>query len=599
MNTPAGGPKDKEAPVILKTIPKNGMLNFQGKDIIIYFNKYVVLDKINEKFMVSPPLAKKPQIAIKGKTIRVGLNEKLRDSSTYTLYFQDAIRDLNEGNPINNYQFVLSTGSYLDSLSVTGNVGNGLNLDPPENTMVMLYRNLADSFVVKHLPDYITRVEQNGEFRIDNVHQGVYKLYALKDLDNSKTYNSRDEGFAFYPDTVTITPEKNFLPPKKDTTKISNLKPVKEMTQNKPSSGKDKTVNPLKGKIQLKPPVKGDYQLILFQAEKQARYLTSSSRKMSYQLTYTLSLPPDSNKFGFLIPGASERSYFFQNSINRDSITIWLTDSTVYNRQNILTIINFPFTDSLGVIKQKTDSINMRFLAPRVRGKAAKRTSYKVSSGIASSQVRPDKKFSFTAPTPFAEPDTSKIRLYELIKESKIRVPVKLEKDSMNVCRYNMLTKIETGKSYLLIADSAAFKNIYGDCSDSIGSKFTVSTPEMFGTLTLDLKNFEGNIIIQLLDQSEKVLRQAYTKSEGKLVFPLLEKGFYRIRAIFDLNRDGKWTTGNFTLHRQPEPAIYYPAEIEVKENWELVQTWDLGRKNYKDYKLFQVKKTEQTAKTK
>ena len=63
--------------------------------------------------------------------------------------------------------------------------------------MVLLYRELADSFVVKHLPDYISRVDQKGYFRINNVKSGNYRLYALKDADNSKNYNFPEEEFAF------------------------------------------------------------------------------------------------------------------------------------------------------------------------------------------------------------------------------------------------------------------------------------------------------------------------------------------------------------------------------------------------------------------
>lgn len=582
IGTPSGGPKDKEPPVVQKTTPENGARNFNGNEIIIPFNEFVTLDKITEKFMVSPPLAKRPQILIRGKAVHVRINEKLRDSSTYTLYFQDAIRDLNEGNPINNYQFVFSTGPFIDSLSVTGNVSNGLDLNPPENTLVLLYRNLADTFVVRHLPDYITRVEDNGEFRINNVHQGIYRLYALKDDDNSKTYNNLNEDFAFYDDTISVTPEKNFLPVK-DTV-------VKDTARIKPATGKK----------QLKPPRQGEYQMILFKAEKKARYLTSSGRKLPYQFIYTLSLPPDSLKFGLRIPDAPRNSYFFQNSKNRDTITVWLTDSSLYKRSEILTIANYPFTDSLGIVKLKTDSIKMRFSFPAPsRAKVVKRTPYKVNFGIQGGQVRPDKQFVFTASAPFAGPDTSRIRLYEVEKEKKTIIPVRLEKDSSNVCRYNMITRITAGKSYLLIADSAAFKNIYGEYSDSTGARFTVATPEMYGTLVLDLKNREGNIIIQLLDQAEKIVRQVYVKGDEKVKFSLLEKGIYRIRAISDLNGDGKWTTGDFDRHRQPEPVNYYPSEIEVKENWELNQTWDLERKNFKDFKLIQPKKTEQTGKTK
>jgi hypothetical protein len=62
--------------------------------------------------------------------------------------------------------------------------------------------------VVKHLPEYISRVDQDGYFRIDNVRPGTYRLYGLKDGDNSKNYNRPDEEFAFMDSTVVITREK-------------------------------------------------------------------------------------------------------------------------------------------------------------------------------------------------------------------------------------------------------------------------------------------------------------------------------------------------------------------------------------------------------
>jgi hypothetical protein len=105
------------------------------------------------------------------------------------------------------------------------------------------------------------------------------------------------------------------------------------------------------------------------------------------------------------------------------------------------------------------------------------------------------------------------------------------------------------------------------------------------------VKNYEGDRIIQLLDKSEKLIAEAYMKKDGKVVFPLLESGFYRLRVIYDLNGDGKWTTGDFTLHRQPEPVSYYPGEIELRTGYELEQDWDIGIKNFKDQKLREKKK--------
>jgi hypothetical protein len=570
MGMPSGGPKDKEIPVILKSVPVNGATGFRNKEIVVTFNEYVVLDKISEKFMVSPPMKKRPLIYVRGKSIHIEYDDELKDSTTYTFYFQDAIRDLNEGNAINNYQFVFSTGPFIDSLSVTGNVYSALYLDPPENTLVLLHSQLADSSVVKQFPDYITRVESNGEFRIDNVHPGTYRLYALTDADNSKNYNNRDELFAFYEEPVRITPEKNFLPVKKDTVAV------------KPAAD---------GKIPVKPAVTGEFPLILYQAEKKLHYLTSSSRKQPYQLTYALSLPPDTLKFEFSIPGASTETYFIEKSRKNDTITVWLTDSTIYNRQQIETIVRYPFTDTLGITGLKDDTVQMRYIAPRPqRTKVVKRAPYQVSTGI-TSQVRPDKKIILTATAPLLPPDTSRLAFYELLKDQKIRHPYSLTRDTSKACRYYVETELKPGKTYLFITDSSAFSSIYGDYSDSAGIKFSVLSPESFGKLILDMKGYEGDKIIQLMDNSEKLIRQTYLKNNRKLEFPLLEKGMYRVRAIFDLNNDGVWTTGDFDTHRQPEPVSYYPEEIEIKENWEKIYLWELSPQNTKASKL-QIKKT-------
>ena len=212
VSNPTGGPRDRTPPVILESVPEYGAKNFRGKSIIITFDEYVALDNINDKFMVSPPMKKKPRVFVRGKNVITEYDEALRDSTTYTFYFQDAIKDLNEGNVIENYQFVLSTGSVIDSLSVTGNVYKAYDLETPEKTMVLLYRELADSFVVKHLPDYISRVDLKGYFRINNVKAGKYRLYSLKDGDNSKNYNLPDEEFAFMNSPIEITPENNFIP---------------------------------------------------------------------------------------------------------------------------------------------------------------------------------------------------------------------------------------------------------------------------------------------------------------------------------------------------------------------------------------------------
>jgi hypothetical protein len=592
ISSPSGGLRDRLVPVIVKSVPEPATKNFRGDRITVTFNEYVVLDNITEKFMVSPPMLKKPRVFIKGKSVNVEFDEVLRDSTTYTFYFQDAIRDLNEGNILDNYKFVFSTGPVIDSLSVTGNVYNGFNLEVPEKTQVIMHRELADSAVTKHIPEYISRVDQNGYFRIDNIRSGIYRLYALSDADNSKNYNLEEEGFAFLDSTIEVTSGKNFIIEVRDTSSIkkeenktagdkppvktAGKKTAKKVPDNKP------LINPRDTII-----LTGEYQLFLFTGPKKNHYLTSSDRSSQFLLNFTVSLPPDSMTFGFSIDGASDDAYFTERSKNNDTLKVWITDSTLYSKPMISALLRYPFTDTLGNLTYKDDTIMMRFTAPRaIRGTKIKKPVLAVETNISTGTLKPGQPIYFKTETPFANPDTSRIVLYELLDSTSVRIPFEFIRDSANASRYFLRTTLLEKKKYLFIADSASFHNIYNEASDSVGIKFSIKDPESYCKMILSVKYGEGDLIIQLLDKSERLVHESYLKKDGKLEFPLLESGFYRIRAIFDLNGDGKWTTGDFTEGRQPEPVSYYPAEIELKTGWELDQDWEIGQKNVKNQKL-------------
>lgn len=550
VGSPSGGPRDRLAPVVVKSEPGNGARNYRGKEIIITFNEYVVLDQINEKFIVSPPLAEKPEVSLKGKSIVVRSDEDLRDNTTYTFNFQDAIKDLNEGNKLENFQFVLSTGDFIDSLTVAGSIVNAYDLGIPENTLILLYSNLADSAVTGSLPDYISRADKNGMFLIQNVHAGKYRLYALKDADNSKNFNLIDEEFAF----------------------LEN--PVEALIPAWDAEGPADSISV---------PGEAENKLVLFRHEKKMRYLNSSSRNMPYQLIYTLSLPPDTLGFDFSIPGTDPELYLTEKSRDRDTVRIWLKDSLLYSQPQISTLVTYPFSDTTGDVILKRDTLIMRFIKPRSSREESGRQVFRVSGNMSGASLRPGQKIYFESQTPFRAPDTSKIFIFRLINDSlRIKVPYTMVTDTTNSRRIIMSADLAPGQNYLFIADSSAFGDIYGEHSDSTGTRISMRNAESFGSLAVNLKNYTGYCIIQLLDGSEKPVIEQYTKSEGSVKFLFLNKGIYRMRAIFDLNGDRRWTTGDFSTGRQPEPVSFFPGEIEIKENWDLEQDWDLSDMNVK-----------------
>ena len=580
ISAPSGGPRDKVPPVLVKSVPENGARNFRENLFIVTFDEFVTLDNVNEKLMVSPPMKKKPKVSIKSKSVNVEYEDELRDSTTYAFFFMDAIRDLNEGNKLEDFRFVFSTGPVIDSLSVTGNVFISGNLEIPEETIVMLFRELADFAVVKHLPDYISRVDQDGYFRIDNIRPGKYRLYALKDEDNSKNYNLIEEEFAFLDSIIAITPERNFIPEVKDTSD------VKKIISKPPGQVKPVEIKPIEPVA-----LKGEYQLLLFKSPKKNHYLAGSSRDMAYKLNYILSAPPDSMKVDFSIPDAEDK-YFKEWSRERDTLTVWITDSSLYSQQQITTYITYPFTDTLQALGYKEDTVLMRYTAPRApRSARVKKTFFKVNTNISGGILKPGQALLFESQTPFKEPDTTQISLYEIVKSEEKQIDYSFRKDSLNSCRYFFDAALQPGNKYIFKAYPNAFGNIYEENSDSIKINFSVKEEEAYSKLTLKLLNYSGDRIIQLLDKTENLVSQALIKKEEKHVFTLLEPGYYRLRVIYDLNSDGKWTTGDFDSGRQPEPVSYYPEEIEIKTGWELDQDWDMGEMNVKDQKMKASKK--------
>jgi uncharacterized protein (DUF2141 family) len=584
IGSPSGGPRDREPPVVVKTIPAAGATGYSGYKVEITFNEYVALDNINDNLIVSPPSKKKPKTWIRGKTVVTEFEDDFADSTTYSLNFQDAIKDLNEGNVFEDYQFVFSTGPVLDSLSVTGNVYNADNLEVPEKLFVMMHRQLADSAVKKHLPEYITLTDKNGYFRINNVRPGKYRLYALKDADNNKFYNLEDEPFAFQAEPIEVTADSNWIPVVKDTTTVKKIVPVKGASKKGPQ------INP-KDTIVLT----GKTKLLLFIKPLTARYLTSSERKLKYKLEYTLSLPPDSMDFDFSIQDADSNAYLVEKSLQRDSMVVWLTDTALYNKGQLTTYLRYPVTDTAGVITYKNDTVMMRFVAPKptkqTLSTVKKETALKLSNNVTGGSIKPGKLITFTSETPLRYPDTSLIKLYDITKKDTLVVPYVFEKNKITACIYTLNAMLLPNKKYFLEADSGAFSNYYNESTDSIGMKISLSPADTYGKLSFKIKNGSGKMLVQLFDKGEKqMIRELVVEADTIASFTLLEPVTYRARIVFDSNGDGKWTTGDFSKSRLPEEVTYYPKEIELKAKFEVEQDWDVAVRNFKDQKMRTVK---------
>ena len=205
QGSPSGGPIDEDPPVVIESEPLNYSTNFDAKKIRISFDEYIVLENVNQQLIVSPPMEEQPEVKLRKKTIIIEFEEELKTNTTYTFNFGDAIKDLHEGNKLQNFEYVFSTGEVLDSMSVRGTLKYAETLEVPEEPFsIMLYTDLRDSVPLLDIPLYVGRSNDSGVFSVNNLRPDRYKVFALKDGNNNFLFDLPSEEIAFLDSSLLV-----------------------------------------------------------------------------------------------------------------------------------------------------------------------------------------------------------------------------------------------------------------------------------------------------------------------------------------------------------------------------------------------------------
>ncbi len=211
--SPTGGPKDVTPPAIVESASTpNRQKNFHQKEITIVFDEWVVLKDIYTQLVVSPLMPSNPEIKLKGKGIVIKLPDNLKENTTYTINFGNAIADLNEGNVLENYAFVFSTGDVLDSIKLSGVVTDAFTLKPADGIWVMLYPVGEDSAVYKRKPDYIAKTNKDGKWTMSNIRVDSFRVVALKDDNQNFLYDQEGEEIGWLDKTINTSQPLSVLP---------------------------------------------------------------------------------------------------------------------------------------------------------------------------------------------------------------------------------------------------------------------------------------------------------------------------------------------------------------------------------------------------
>ena len=239
IGIPTGGAKDTLPPKLIRSIPAYGSRNVTGNKITLEFDEYIDVNDLQQNLLISPLQNRNPSIVANPRSITLKFRDTLLPNTTYNINFGNAVIDINENNVLKNLTYVFSTGSSLDSLTLNGKVTLAETGGTDSTLLVLLYRNAVDSTVKTKKPNYIAKVNKDGTFNFTNLPAAAFKIYALKDGDGGKTYNSLSEIFAFSNDDISTL--------KKET--ISLLAYAQELPKDNKVSGTSKPLVEKKLKV--------------------------------------------------------------------------------------------------------------------------------------------------------------------------------------------------------------------------------------------------------------------------------------------------------------------------------------------------------------
>ncbi|MEE4177679.1 MAG: Ig-like domain-containing protein [Bacteroides sp.] len=573
--SPAGGPTDETPPMVVRSTPSNFSPNFQGGEIRIYFDEFIQLKEINQNLLVSPPLENQPEVRIKGRSVILELNEELRANTTYNFFFGDAISDITESNPIPNFQFVVSTGPFVDSLSVMGQVADAFSLEPSEGIYVMLYENVYDSVPYLERPVYLSKTNKEGFFEITNMRDGQYMMFALEDLNSNFLFDLPNERIAFLDSLVT--PE--FIEPSSGAPEPGG---EREPSEPEGRPGTETIAAGEQADVMIPPGMEqasGDtleavtsapgYRLRMFLEADTLQRLVSSSVPRNGLVNLIFRVPFEDIFLRDLSDTLPDDWYIPEPSLNRDSLSLWMLP---------------PAPDSLWLEVSDAglviDTLKISAKPREARGRGAV-TETTPSLGLRLNASRSNplpffKPLTFSASAPLEHFDKEQIHL---MTADSIDVDFSMVFSDSIKRRVGFSDTLGQGASFVMEILPGAFTDIYGITNDTIQAFFSTTQQEDYGMviLNLEMEDSTGSFILQLVDKDGKTLDERIIDAPGIQEYHNLLPGNYGFRMIHDLNENGVWDTGNYLKKIQPEPVYLFRGVLQIRQNWETETNWNVN----------------------
>ncbi|MHC1778697.1 MAG: Ig-like domain-containing protein [Bacteroidales bacterium] len=567
---PAGGDKDTIPPILIKTLPDSGAVNFPVKEgtIELKFDEYITLKEPQKYIYLSPPVEKKVEPKIRGKSIFVTFPSNLDSSVTYTLNFGKSIVDNNESNQFYSYTFPFSTGSYLDSLMCSGTVLNATTLLPAENITIAFYKELSDSVIFKEKPSAFSKSDKFGYFVVRNIGKGPYKVYAFSDENNNNLYDPDNEKIAFS-DTL-------FIP---DVVLRDSLKELLFV--------EEKDTLAALGRPSL-------LSLYLFK-EDPAKQFIKESKRVHPRMAYIKFSTPNAKVISVGFREVDSLSLLKEMSIKRDSLVLWVTDTSMVKMPDTLHLtVKYLKTDSLGKLAPFTEKFSLAAPKPKKRDdnnendknktlkEKEKRSDLLEFEIVADPALLEQEGFLLNFPNPLVRFEKDSVNLnFKTPKGEKGKLTFFTIYDTIfsRFVRLRPQGRLLPGYEYSLDVKRRAFMDIYKHTNDSIVKSASLPQDERMSKLILDATNVNGSYIVELTNITrDKIFRSYKINADSKLEFPYLQPGKYSVKIVQDMNGNGIIDTGNVIEKIQPEKVRLFKlsngsAILIIPESSEVTQS--------------------------
>lgn len=526
---PTGGKTDNNPPKVLKYLPENKSLNFNQKSISILFDEFFTVKDINKQWIISPPLKKMPDYKIKGKLLVIAIDDTLKENTTYNFNFGKSIADVNEGNELLGLNYIFSTGTFIDSLQIKGNVYQALNNNAEKDVLVMLYdenRCKQDSFPYKITPDYFALSEANGSYNIDYIKPGKYRAIALKDANSNYLFDSFEELFGFCDTSITL-----------NSNTILNFKLFKEIEE----------------KTYLKNKQNSEYGCFTLMFNKPLPNFELNPLHKINDKNWAII---DANK-------------------TNDTIHIYLQDFNIDSLKLELKFNNEAFdTVEFAVLpKEKFTSKNKRINVSKLLIKTT-------PNNAGEKDLNTPVKLTFNHPIKSINVDSI------MMFQGKTIVPFKILKLDGAGKKYTIEAKLLNDSSYKISCFPGAFTDCFNNKNDTLLTSFKVPSTETVGNLFLSITadstskliNFNNNkVLLQLLTEKNEVLNTQVIPNFGTFNFYNLKPGNYKVQLVIDENKNEKWDTGKWLKKQQAEKIIFMKNAINIRANWDVEEEWKIS----------------------